>query len=75
MKKKPRAKMAEMPAIKETVVRKLEIVNDFNEKGEMITKRVYKKVNLTKLANETKKLIKTQTAEQKLAEMEKIFTK
>ena len=67
--------MAEMPAIKDTIVKKLEIVNDFNEKGEMLTRKVYKKVNLTKLANETKKLLKTQTAEEKLAELEKVFSK
>ena len=45
------------------------------ENGARITKRIPKKVDVTALVNETKKLIKTMTAEEKIAEVEKIFTK
>lgn len=44
------------------------------EQGQLI-KTTYKKRNVTKIMNETKKLIKANTATEKLAEIEKIFTK
>lgn len=43
--------------------------------GEKIIKRVPKVVNITKKVNETKKLIKNYSAEEKLIELERIFTK
>ena len=44
------------------------------EEGRLI-KTSYKKRNVTKIMNETKKLVKGNTATEKLAEIEKIFTK
>lgn len=46
-----------------------------NEAGrlEMVTK--YKKVNISRMVNETKKLIKAETAAEKLAEIQKVFSK
>ena len=67
--------MPKMPPLKDVIIKRLEIVEEYNEKGDKITKAQYTKINATKLANETKKLLKTQTAEEKLAEMEKIFSK
>lgn len=43
------------------------------ENGRLI-KRTFKKRNVTKIMNETKKLIKANTASEKLAEIERIFT-
>ena len=56
------------------------IITKFEKKieyknGEQIIKRIPIKVNLTKKINETKKLIKNYSAEEKLNELEKIFTK
>lgn len=56
------------------IVTKYETVITY-ENGAKIERRKPKKVNVTKLVNETKKLIKAQTAEEKLAELEKVFTK
>ena len=56
------------------IVTKYETVVTY-ENGAKIERRKPKKVNVTKLVNETKKLIKAQTAEEKLAELEKVFTK
>jgi hypothetical protein len=56
------------------IVTKYETVVTY-ENGAKIERRKPKKVNVTKLVNETKKLIKMQTAEEKLAELEKVFTK
>lgn len=47
-------------------------VTIYNEDGTKTIKRVCDKVNVTKKVNESKKLIKTYTAEQKLQEIDKI---
>ena len=46
-----------------------------NEKGEKTIKTINTKVNITKKVNETAKLVKERTAQQKLEELEKIFSK
>lgn len=45
------------------------------QNGARIERTVYTEVNITRMVNETKKLVKTDTATEKLAEIEKIFTK
>ena len=47
----------------------------FDEEGNKITKYKKQKINLTKKINETKKLLNQATAEEKIAELEKIFAK
>lgn len=43
----------------------------YNEDGSKTVKRIGEKVNITKKVNESKKLIKTYTAEEKMAEIER----
>ena len=47
----------------------------YNDDESYTVKKIPKKVNLTKKINESKKLIKKDTAAEKLAELEKIFTR
>lgn len=47
----------------------------YNKDGSYTVKREPQQVNITKKMNESKKLIKKDTAAEKLAELEKIFTK
>lgn len=44
----------------------------YNEDGSKTVMRIGEKVNVTKKVNESKKLIKTYTAEEKMAEIERI---
>lgn len=55
------------------VITKYETKIEYNEKGDEIRKRIPVKVNITKKVNEQAKLIKVNTAEQTLAELEEIF--
>lgn len=57
------------------IVTKYETKTEYLEDGSRVEKRVPVQVNITKKINETKKLLKTTTAEQKMAEIEKIFSK
>ena len=45
------------------------------ENGAKIIRKIPHNVNITKMVNESKKLVKNYTAEEKLAELEKVFTK
>ena len=56
------------------IVTKYEIKVEYKD-GVKIERRVPTKVNLTKKMNETKKILKAQTAEEKIKELEKIFSK
>lgn len=56
------------------IVKKYHEEQTVNDKGEKIIKRVPTLVNITKKVNETAKLVKEQTAAEKLAAMEKIFS-
>lgn len=56
------------------IVTKYQTITEYKD-GCKIERRVPKKVNVTKLVNETKKLLKNQTAEEKLSELERIFSK
>lgn len=58
---------------REIIVNKVSWETEVAENGDIIKKRKIKKVNITKKINEEKKLIKNNQAEEKLAELEKIF--
>lgn len=63
---------------KDIIVRKWETKIIYDEKGNKIEKRVPQYINITRMINETQKLLKRQNAEQKLAkfeEIQKIFTR
>lgn len=60
---------------KDIIITKYKNETTYNEDGSRTEKRVPVKVNITKKVNETAKLVKEQTAAEKLAELEKIFTK
>lgn len=60
---------------KDIIVVKYETKTDYDQSGNMTVKRVPKKVNVTKMVNESKKLIKRNNAAETLAQLEKIFTK
>lgn len=62
-------------AYQDIIITKHEKIVTYNDNGDMVIKRMPVKVNITRKVNETARLIKEQTAEQKLAELEKIFTK
>lgn len=64
-----------MPKKQDIVITKTKIETIENEDGSTTLKRIPVKVNITKKVNETKKMIKNYTAEEKIAELEKIFTK
>ena len=53
------------------VTRPDKIITEIAQDGTVTEKKTFKKVNLTKLANETAKLVKVNVAEEKLAEMRK----
>lgn len=53
------------------VLKKCNDLIEYDEKGNKITRTTYKKVNITKLVNETKKLIKKDLALEKLEELKK----
>ena len=59
---------------KDIIITKYEEKTTYNEEGDRITKRIPVKVNITKKVNATAKLIKEKTAQEKLAELEKIFS-
>lgn len=67
--------LQEAGKVKDVIVTRYTEVETVNENGEKVIKRKANEINVTKLVNETKKLVKNATAEEKLAELEKIFTK
>ena len=68
------AKEMIIPPAKDIIVTKTIDVEEEKEDGTRIIKKQKTKVNITKKVNETAKLIKNKTAEEKLAELEKVFT-
>lgn len=60
---------------RDVIVTKFQYKTTYNEDGSFTTKRVPTMVNITKKMNEQKKLIKKDTAAEKLAELERIFSK
>lgn len=66
------------PKAKDIIIRQPIKKVEYQEDGTKIEKTVYRETNITKLVNETVKVVKqsaVNTAEQKLREMEKIFSK
>ena len=57
------------------IVNKIEYESQYEDDGTEIRKRKIKQVNLSRKINETAKLVKNYTAEEKLAELEKVFSK
>lgn len=64
-----------VPAPEDITITKYEEKTEYLKDGTKQIKKVKKEINLTKRINETKKLIKAATTEEKLAQIEKIFTK
>ncbi len=60
---------------RDIIIKKFEIKTEVNDDGSITTRRIPIKVNITKKVNESKKLIKNYTAEQKIEELERIFSK
>ena len=73
--KEGRRKLPGVVESHDIIIKKYETVVEYNANGDKTEKRVPITINITKKINETKKLIKTATAEQKMAEIEKIFSK
>ncbi len=61
--------------LKDIIVTKYKTVEKINEDGSITISKEPQNVNITKLVNEQKKLVKNYSAEEKLIELEKIFTK
>ena len=64
----------ELP-INDIYVTKQEIKEEYNEKGQKITTYIKKKVNLTKKINETAKLLKIDTLQDKYDKLKEILDK
>lgn len=75
---KPKKLNIKCTSIPDTIVLKVSEKQEIDEQGRKVIVRNVKKVNLTKLVNETAKLVKQNavyTAEQKLNELSKIISK
>ncbi len=59
--------------IKDIIITKYEIKEDFDEEGNRIIKRIEKKINLTRKINETTKLLKIDTLKDKYEKVKEIF--
>lgn len=57
---------------RDIIIYKVSYEETYNEKNEKITKRIETPFNVTKKVNESAKLIKVYTAQEKLKELEKI---
>lgn len=63
-------KIEKVPQTKDTIVNKVHYESTYDKDGNKITKRVVEKVNITKKVNETAKILKTMTAEEKIASIQ-----
>ncbi len=59
--------------IKDIIITKYEIKEDFDEEGNRIIKRIEKKINLNRKINETAKLLKIDTLKDKYEKVKEIF--
>lgn len=59
----------------DTIVSHLTTIEKVNEDGSVTKKFATKKINLTKVTNESAKILKAATAQEKLDEIASIFTK
>lgn len=55
---------------KDIIIKKVTYTTSYDTEGNEIKKRVITKVNLTKKINETAKVLKTMTAEEKIANIQ-----
>lgn len=62
-------------ADQEIIITKIRQVQEATEEGKLVIYEKEKKVNLSKKINETSKILKLQNAQEKLKEIEQIFTK
>ena len=65
--KKPKTNDFEKIPNRDIIVSKVSYVTEYDKEGNRVIKKVVKKVNLTKSINETAKVLKTLSAEEKLA--------
>lgn len=72
---KPKRKDLPKYEEKDIIITKFKKETKYNDDGSETIIRIPVKVNITKKVNETAQIIKEQTATEKLAELEKIFTK
>ena len=61
--------------VEDIIVRKVELQEEVNDEGFLVKKPIVKLVNVTKLVNETKKLIKSDNVNEKLEEIKQMLTK
>ena len=59
--------------INDIYVEKQEVKEEYNEKGQKITTHIKKRVNLTKKINETAKLLKIETLQEKYDKLKEIL--
>ena len=64
----------ELP-IRDIYITKQEIKEEYNEKGQKITTYIKRKINLTKKINETAKLLKIDTLQDKYDKLKEILEK
>lgn len=64
----------ELP-INDIIVEKTETKEEYNEKGQKITTYIKRKINLTKKINETAKLLKIDTLQDKYEKLKEILEK
>lgn len=72
---KPKITNTEEVKIEDIIITKWEKQTIYDDEGNKIEKRIPVKINITRKVNESAKLIKEYKAEEKLAEIEKIFSK
>lgn len=53
----------------DVIITRFKNITEVNEDGSLLTYRKEKKINVTKMVNEQKKLLKTETAAQKITEL------
>lgn len=59
----------------DVIVKKVEEIETYDELGNMSVKRITHRVNVTKLVNETAKVVLADVARKKIQELENIFKK
>lgn len=69
--KKPDLKKLEAKAKpKDIIIKRVSFVMEENEQGDLVRRKREKLINISKIVNESKKLIKCETASQKIATMQ-----
>ena len=68
-------KLAEKMTPQDVIVKRTEEIVSYEENGNMTVKRITQRVNITKLVNETAKVVLADVARKKIQELENIFKK